>query len=55
MLSNLQARYIKPVIMALALLALVLLGLFSSSGFLSLAIIMIIYSIYAVSYDLLLG
>ncbi|MEW6275513.1 MAG: branched-chain amino acid ABC transporter permease [Bacillota bacterium] len=50
-----QMRYFKLLIIAVVLVGLILLGLFSASGFLSLLIIMIIYSIYALAYDLLLG
>lgn len=50
-----QTGYIKFLLYAVFLLGLILLGLLSSSGILSLLIIMIIYSIYAISYDLLLG
>lgn len=52
--SPAQGPFGKPLFI-LALAALVLAGLFSEPSFLSLLIIMIIYSIYAVSYDLLLG
>ena len=50
-----KMRYTQTYIIALTLVALVLMGVFGTPGFRSLILIMIIYSIYAMSYDLLLG
>lgn len=51
----LKYSYPKLFVFTLVMLGLIMLGLFSEASFLSLLIIMIIYSVYAVSYDLLLG